>query len=101
MQPTENNSDPRSETDALIDELRAFSRAETMQGMTLTGDRYARAAVALAAERDRADRAEAKLTTALEIADVWIDSEPSDPAPISVVTAGRVFRGLLTSEATA
>lgn len=65
------------------------------------GDLIRDLAAALAAERERSDRAESKVTSALEIAAVWIDSESSEPAPISVVTAGRVFHGLLTSEATA
>jgi hypothetical protein len=59
VQSTENTPKTRPEIDALIEELRSASRDETLQGRKLLGDRYGRAATALAAERDRADRAEA------------------------------------------
>jgi hypothetical protein len=98
VQSTENNPDPRSEVDALIVELRGFSRAMTVQGMTLTGDRYARSAAALAAERDRADRWAAQVAA---IENVLDDHAFDDEDGNGFVPIGPLQDALFGKQATA
>lgn len=95
----------RADIDALLTELREFGQAVTVGW--LSADRYARAAAALAAERDRADRAEAALdeTNALIEGVVQaLEEEPEACDAGSIIAALNIrlrFDAIRKSEATA